>query len=57
MAWSANRWERQQQQSVNNNSNDSTLMASSSRNSSNAASPKCSVGLTCDFGNGGGSYS
>lgn len=57
MAWSANRWERQQQQSVNNNSNDSTLMASSSRNSSNAASPKCSVGLTSDFGHGGGSYS
>jgi len=57
MAWSANRWESQQQQSVNNNSNDSTLMASSSRNSSNAASPKCSVGLTSDFGHGGGSYS
>ncbi|KAL3610503.1 hypothetical protein D5086_001523 [Populus alba] len=57
MVWSANTGESQQQQSVNSNSNDSTLMASSSRNSSNAASPKCSVGLISDFGHGGGSYS
>ncbi|KAL9387683.1 hypothetical protein Peur_020807 [Populus x canadensis] len=57
MMWSENTGEHQQQQSANNNNNGVTSVASSSRNPSNAASPKCSVGLASDFGLGSESYS
>lgn len=53
MLWSTNSDDHQQHHQSNNTNNDVPLVTVSSRASSDPQSPKCSVGLTTEFGIGG----